>query len=108
LLAKNYPTSKQASIINTGIDPTANKPAAGHTKVYEGIYDLFIEGKFEEALAAKKNADSLYKTNFWSPQLLYIEAVYHVKQREDSIAKTTLNTIIQQHPNTPLADKAST
>jgi outer membrane protein assembly factor BamD (BamD/ComL family) len=106
LLAKNYSPSKQASILNTGIDPTANKPPALVTKVYEGIYDLFIEGKFDEALAAKKNADSLHKTNFWSPQLLYIEAVYHVKQREDSIAKIALNTIIQQHPNTPLAGKA--
>ncbi len=106
LLEKNYPTSRQNSIVSTGIDPSTNKPAPQVTKTYEGIYDLFIEGKFDEALAAKKNADSLYKTNFWSPQLLYIEAVYYVKQREDSIAKNTLNTIIQQHPNTALADKA--
>jgi outer membrane protein assembly factor BamD (BamD/ComL family) len=106
LLQKNYPDSKQSSIVNTGIDPTTTKPSAEITKLYEGIYDQFIEGRFEEALAAKHNADSIYKINYWSPQLLYIEALYHVKQREDSIAKNTLNLIVQQNPNTPLADKA--
>lgn len=107
LLLKNYPASRQASIVSTGVDPTANKPTTEITKVYEAIYDQFIEGNFEAALAAKQNADSLYKTNYWSPQLLYIQAVYHVKQREDSIAKNALNQIIQQSSGTPLADKAA-
>jgi tetratricopeptide (TPR) repeat protein len=106
LLLKNYPLSRQATIVNNGVDPQATKPTAEVTKVYENIYDQFIEGNFEGAIAAKKNADSVYKTNYWSPQLLYIEAVYHVKQREDSIAKNTLNLIIQQNPNTALAVKA--
>ena len=106
LLLKNYPTSRQAAIVNNGVDPQAVKPTADVTNVYENIYDQFIEGNFEGAIAAKKNADSVYKTNYWSPQLLYIEAVYHVKQREDSIAKNTLNLIIQQNPNTALAEKA--
>ena len=107
LLQKNYPDSKQAAIANTGADPTVNKPAEEVTRVYEGIYDQFLSGDFESALAAKHKADSTYKTNYWSPQLLYIEAVYYVKQREDSVAKNTLNLIVQQNPNTPLADKAS-
>jgi outer membrane protein assembly factor BamD (BamD/ComL family) len=107
LLAKNYPASRETSIINTGIDPTANKPGEEITKLYESIYDQFLEGNFEAALAAKHNADSMYKTNFWSPQLLYIEAVYQIKQREDSLAKHTLNLIIQQNPNAPLANKAA-
>ena len=107
LLIKNYPSTRQTAIVSTGVDPAANKPATEVTKVYETIYDQFIAGDFEAALDAKQNADSLYKTNYWSPQLLYIEAVYHVKQREDSIAKNTLNLIIQQNPGTSLANKAS-
>jgi tetratricopeptide (TPR) repeat protein len=107
LLQQNYPTSRETVIINTGTDPKANKPTAEVTKVYEGIYDLFIEGRFEEALTAKQQADSLYHTNYWSPQLLYIEAVYYVKQREDSTAVNTLKLIQQQNPNTPLAAKAA-
>ena len=107
LLQKNYPSSRQATIVSTGVDPAVNKPATDVTKVYETIYDQFIAGDFEAALAAKHNADSVYKTNYWSPQLLYIEAVYHVRQREDSVAKNTLKLIIQQNPSTPLADKAN-
>lgn len=107
LLLKNYPASRHTSIVSTGIDPISTKPASAVTKVYEAIYDQFIEGNFEAAIAAKQNADSLYKTNYWSPQLLYIEALYHVKQREDSIAKNSLNQIIQQNPGSPLAAKAT-
>ncbi|HEX8314776.1 MAG TPA: hypothetical protein VF609_07285, partial [Flavisolibacter sp.] len=47
-----------------------------------------------------------YKTTFWQPQLLYIEAVYHIKQREDSTAKTSLQTIINQNSNPALTEKA--
>jgi hypothetical protein len=107
LLTKNYPGSRQASIVNTGVDPSSTKPATEVTRAYEAIYDQFLQGDFEQALAAKHNADSIYKTNYWSPQLLYIEAVYYIKQREDSIAKNTLNLIIQQNANTALAGKAA-
>ncbi|MGZ3950632.1 MAG: hypothetical protein ACXVBZ_04515, partial [Flavisolibacter sp.] len=64
--------------------------------------------RFDEAEAAKKQADSLYKTNYWQPQLLYIEAVYHIRQREDSIAKTGLQTLIAQDPKSKMAEKAQT
>jgi tetratricopeptide (TPR) repeat protein len=82
----------------------AKNPEA--TKRYEGIYNLFIEGRFDEALAEKKKADSLYGNSFWTPQLLYIEAVYHVKQKDDSTAVTVLNNIISLYPKSPLKIKA--
>ncbi|HEY6502484.1 MAG TPA: hypothetical protein VIZ28_00795, partial [Chitinophagaceae bacterium] len=72
------------------------------------IYDLFIEGKFEEAIAEKRVADSKYSKNFWTPQLLYIEAVYYIKQRQDSAAKVALNNIINSFSQSPLAAKAAT
>ena len=72
------------------------------------MYDLFIEGRFTEAQQAKTVADSLYNTTFWSPQLLYIQSVYHIRQREDSIAKGILNILIGQQAGTPMAEKAST
>ena len=76
------------------------------TKRYEGIYNLFIEGRFDEALAEKKKADSLYDKSFWTPQLLYIEAVYHVKQKDDSTAIIVLSNIITLYPKSPLKPKA--
>lgn len=76
------------------------------TMRYESIYNLFIEGKFDEALSEKKKADSLYGNNYWSPQLLYIEAVYYVKQRQDSVAIEKLNSIISLYSKSPLGKKA--
>jgi hypothetical protein len=107
LLVNKYASSRFATIAATGKDPAAqSKVSTQATKDYEAIYDMFIEGRFEEALAAKKIADSTYKTNYWEPQLLYIEAVYNIRQRNDSLAKNTLQTLVAQDPNAPLAKKA--
>ncbi|MCU7552916.1 tetratricopeptide repeat protein [Chitinophagaceae bacterium LB-8] len=108
LLQQKFPESRQASILTSGVDPFSNRPSADVTKTYESIYDMFIEGRFDEAKAAKRIADSIYQTNYWSPQLLYIESVYHIRKNEDSTAKDILNTLIQQNPETPIADKATT
>jgi TolA-binding protein len=106
LILQKYPDSRYSAIIKTGKDPAASARAGEATKAYEEIYDLFISGKFDEAESAKRHADSVYHTSHWQPQLLYIEAVYQIKQRQDSIAKNTLQTIIGQDPNSPLATKA--
>jgi tetratricopeptide (TPR) repeat protein len=109
LLQDKYPSTRFAAIATTGKDPQAtNANSSEATKAYENVYNLFIEGRFEEAIAAKKVADSTYQTTFWQPQLLYIEAVYHIKQREDSVAKRSLQQIINQNTNPPLTDKAQT
>jgi tetratricopeptide (TPR) repeat protein len=108
LLQQNFPASRHASIIESGVDPLSSRPSAEVTKTYEGIYDMFIEGRFEEAKVAKHIADSIYKTNYWSPQLLYIESVYHIRQNDDSTAKNILNTLIQQDPESAMAAKATT
>ncbi len=77
------------------------------TRRYDEIYNLFIEGNFEKALKEKQLADSLYGTNYWSPQLLYIESVYYIRQRQDSLATNILNQILSQYPHSPLKEKAA-
>jgi tetratricopeptide (TPR) repeat protein len=107
LLSSKYPQSRFTSIVNTGKDPLAKTAgSAESTKDYEAVYDLFLAGKFDEAEAAKKIADSAHQTNYWQPQLLYIEAVYQIRQRQDSVARNTLLTLIAQDPNAPLSKKA--
>ena len=106
LLNKNFASSHAAAIIN---NPTAGKAGgktAEGTQMYQSIYNLFIEGNFDQAFAEKKKADSLYGNNYWSPQLLYIEAVYHIKQRADSVAIIVLKNILALYPNAKLAPKA--
>ena len=56
----------------------------------------------------KKKADNTYKNNYWSPQLLYIEALYYVRQKNDSLAITGLTYIIQTYSTSPLKTKAQT
>jgi hypothetical protein len=107
-LAAQYGKSNFNTIVTTGKDPNSKAPRPEVTKLYENIYDLFIEGNFAEAVARKRTADSSYGKTYWTPQLLYIEAVYYIKQRDDSTAKKVLGNIISQFNGTPLAKKATT
>ncbi len=75
---------------------------------YESIYTSFIEGRFEQALTDKKVADSLYGSHYWTPQLLYIQSVYHIKQKQDDQAKVVLQQIIKLYPTSPLSPRALT
>lgn len=108
LINTKFINSKAGQLLNNpaALDPKIQNPQA--TKLYENIYNLFIEGRFEEALAEKKKADALYGINYWTPQLLYIEALYNVRQRNDSVAVAGLNALIQNNPNSPLRNKAET
>lgn len=108
LMSTQYPQSNYTTIVTTGKDPKASGPNSEATRVYEKIYDLFIEGNFTEAVAMKKDADNKYSRNYWTPQLLYIEAIYYIKQRDDNSAKTVLNNIITQFNGTPIGEKAVT
>jgi hypothetical protein len=107
LMSEKYANSNFTAIVTTGKNPKSTSASTDATKAYEKIYDLFIEGNFDEAVTQKKTADSLYGKNFWTPQLLYIEAIYYIKQRNDSIAKNVLNSIVSQFANSPLASKAT-
>ena len=106
LMSEKYAASNFTTIVTPVKIPSQKLKMMIATKTYEKIYDLFIEGKFEEAVAQKKVADSIYGKNYWTPQLLYIEAVYYIKQRNDSAAKRVLNDIINQFAQSPLAAKA--
>lgn len=108
LMTEKFGQSNFTTIVNTGKNPQSKGPGEQATKEYEKVYDLFIEGNFSEAIARKKMADSLYGQHYWTPQLLYIESVYYIKQREDSAAKTALGNIISRFTGTPLAAKAAT
>jgi outer membrane protein assembly factor BamD (BamD/ComL family) len=106
-LTRNFNQSKYLRYLNNpGLakseQQSFNKEA---TQKYEGIYRLFIEGKFDEALLEKKKADSTYGENYWSPQLLYIESIYYIKQKQDSLALATLNNILVLYPQSTLGPK---
>ncbi|HAK11433.1 MAG TPA: hypothetical protein DCO78_05145, partial [Chitinophagaceae bacterium] len=78
------------------------------TTAYEAIYQDFIAGDFQKALAKKQQADAQFGQQFWTPQLLYIESLYYIKQGNDSLAIEQLKNIESKFPASPLKDKAAT
>jgi outer membrane protein assembly factor BamD (BamD/ComL family) len=110
LMEQLYPNGK---LTNKAAYPDAYKkaeeaPRVEATRRYENIYNAFIEGRFEEAMANKKQADSAYGEKFWTPQLLFIEGVYFVRAQADSLAKVEFSNLIRKYPKTPMAAKAQT
>jgi hypothetical protein len=108
LVINKYPGSLYSGMLQhpETLEPNKINPAV--TARYESIYNMFIEGKFDEAMAAKKNADSVYGKNYWTPQLLYIEAIHDIKQKNDSDAITVLKNLETLYPTSPLKEKAVT
>lgn len=95
-------------LANPGLAKTKNQEEDAATKAYENVYNLFIEGKFDEAKAAQASADSVYRDSYWTPQLLYIQSIYYVSKREDSTAIEKLTALTDQFSDSPLAEKAKT
>ncbi len=107
LMEQKFAGNRLTAIATTGKDPGSKlNPEA--TKAYEDIYNLFIEGNFAKAVADKAIADSMYGSSYWTPQLMYIESVYYIKEKDDAKATQVLNAIMTQQPNTPMAAKAAT
>lgn len=108
MMQETQAASNYTTIVTTGKNPGDANGNTDAQKAYEVIYDLFIEGRFEEAVKAKNIADSLYGNSAWTPRLLYIESVYYIRNRDDEKAKTILNNIINRFPKSPLASRSET
>jgi outer membrane protein assembly factor BamD (BamD/ComL family) len=107
-LISTSPDGKFAKLVS---NPPSNKNSAQAnpaTKKYEEIYKLFIEGNFDEAKNQKKNADSTYGKSFWTPQLLFIESIYYIRQKEDSSAIKVLTDLSTLYNGDPMAARAKT
>ena len=109
LLKKDYPKGKALASLGKGNKKVSDKSESNPaTQAYKNVYNLFIEGSFAEAEKQKNIADSLYGNSYWTPQLLYIEAVYYVSQRNDTAAFAALQGIETKFASSPLALKAAT
>ncbi|MGN6194940.1 MAG: tetratricopeptide repeat protein [Ginsengibacter sp.] len=108
LLLKNFAGSNYAQyLLHPEIFNSPEKDTAAAHR-YDRIYNLYIEGNFAEANKEKNAADSLYGQSYWNPQLLYIQSVYYIQKRQDSAAMNVLHQIVNQYPNSPMKEKATT
>ncbi len=105
IMNAQYPNGKFTRKINTNNKKKSLSPAE---TIYEDIYRAFLEGKFEYAKEKKIQADQQFGKNYWTPQLLYIESIYYIKQRQDSIAINRLQSINSLFPKTEIAIKTNT
>ncbi|MEO6537872.1 MAG: tetratricopeptide repeat protein [Ferruginibacter sp.] len=108
VVTTKYPGTNYSNMISNPAAMEPNKKNPEVTARYESIYDMFIEGNFAAAVDAKQKADSVHGKNYWSPQLLYIEAAYYIKEKNDSSAIAILNNLQTLYPTSPLKDKAVT
>ncbi|MDP9041544.1 MAG: hypothetical protein M3N30_06145, partial [Bacteroidota bacterium] len=107
LMKQKFPGGRYLALIENPPHGPDDLPARTQaTKAYEKVYDHLIEGHFDQAAAEKLKLDSIYGEKYWTPQLLYIEALYYIHYRYDSIGKVTLNKIISRFSGTLMAAKA--
>src|SRR5690606_19410164 len=109
-LSEKFPQSRQAQVAR---DPLSVKEADSAqsikaTAAYDQIYNQFLAGDFDLAVMAKREADSLFGSHHWTPQLLYIEAIYYIKQGNDSTAIIVLEQLRTQFPQHILSEKTTT
>jgi tetratricopeptide (TPR) repeat protein len=105
-LDQKFAGTRMQQLLHNAVTGEDTKQQATITHDYEKIYTLFIEGNFEQAIAQKKISDSIYGSKYWTPQLLYIEAVYYLHEKKDDEAKKVLNNIIELYGDQPIATKA--
>ena len=106
MLQTKFAASKLDEKLKKPVGAENANPAA--TQAYKDIYNLFIEGKFAQAQMDKQKADSLYGKHYWTPQLLYIESVFYIREKQDSTAIVKLKEISTLYPGTVLDSKAKT
>ncbi|MFZ9695522.1 MAG: tetratricopeptide repeat protein, partial [Chitinophagaceae bacterium] len=106
-LEEKFPNDPFNKIINRTIDSLQQPPNKKADSLYANIYTLYLNGNLAAAMDQKKIADSLFTNSAWWPQLTFIEAVYHIRERRDSTAIRLLREIGIRTPTSPLAEKAN-
>lgn len=102
-LARDFKEETEAIAAQTKMESGSESV---ENEAYQNIYSLFLEGNFKKALSEKQKADSVLGESYWKPQLLYIQSVYFIKEREDSLALAELYNITTRFSEHPLAQKA--
>ena len=107
MMKQKFPTGRYVALIENPTKGPEDLPVRTQaTRAYEKVYEDLIEGNFDQAAAEKLRLDSMYGDKYWTPQLLYIEALYYIHYRYDSIGKSTLNNIITKYQGSVIAAKA--
>src|SRR5690606_24737889 len=79
-IRSDYPNSLYETKINNVGKPDPAKVALKElSDKYDEIYLAYLAGDFVKALDLKKGLDTTAGDHVFSPQLLYVEAIHHIK-----------------------------
>lgn len=106
-ILNEYPDSEYATIIK---DPeSVEQIVANRNKVekfYVETYELYSVGKYSEALANCKRADSLYRKSVLMPQFAFIRALCIGRTQDIESFEKALTQVTIKYPKDPVKEKA--
>lgn len=106
-LNARFAQSRYTALLNGQESKESQQKSKNFDSIYTEIYTLFAKGSYEQAVELKKQTDQMAGNNHWTPQLLYIEAIYYVKQKQDSTAIRLLRELQLRFPESPLYIRAA-
>jgi len=108
LLINQFPLSVYARMLSNPADlqPWKNNPA--FESQYEKVYNFFVQEQFDSALVLKENMECEFGDHYWSPQMLYMWAIYSIKCDNVDYALDMLYDITNNYPNSTITERAQT
>jgi tetratricopeptide (TPR) repeat protein len=106
-ILNEYPESEYATIIKN--PESAEQIAANRNKVenfYVETYQAYSEGRYDEALAKCRRADSLYRKSPLMPQFALIKALCIGRTKDIDAFEKALTQITIKYPKDPVKEKA--
>ncbi len=105
-LFTSYPNDSFTTQLRIALHQIA-PPQTVLNDAYQKVYTHFIEGYFDTALVEAHALDSTFThSNYWSPRLLYVKALYLIHTNMDSLAIEQCKKIIRTYSISPIADIA--
>lgn len=107
LILNGSPNSEYAMIIK---NPESAKDIAAKRdfveNFYSETYQLYLEGRYTEALANCRKADTLYSRNPLMPQFSFIKALSIGRTQDIDAFERALTSIVIKYPKDPVKEKA--
>jgi tetratricopeptide (TPR) repeat protein len=107
LILTSSPDSEYAMIIK---DPESAKDIAeSRNKVenfYAETYQLYSEGKYTEALANCRKADTMYARNYLMPKFAFLKALSIGRTQDIDAFERALTQVTIKYPKDPVKEKA--
>lgn len=100
IVLNEFPGTNFAGLIKSGgaINSASTETKKAVSAIYNEAYTAFQAGNYEETLAKKHLADSLYGFSFLQSRFDLLEAMVKIKTGPDDEAKNAVQAVINKYP----------